>query len=315
MKRILVTPRSATLKGHPAVERLSHAGFELVIPSPGRQPAEDELLRSLPGCWGYLCGVEPVSAKVIAAAAPQLKVISRNGAGFNSIDAAAAKEFGVKIHTAPGTNARGVAELALAHLLAAARRLPASDRELKAERWTRYQGVELAGRRLGVVGCGAIGKLLCRFAAALDMEVLAYDLYPDAAFAPGPGFRYASLDEVLESSDFLSLHCPIPHGGRPFLDAATFSRMKPGVIVINTARGELIDADAALAALDSGRLAGLTLDAYASEPPSDWRLVKHPNVIATPHTGAFTAESVDRAIEAAVDNLLAEAKVCQGTAR
>ncbi len=306
MRRILVTPRSVTLRGHPSLQRLRDAGFELVLSSPGVQPSEAELLEKLPGCSGYLAGVETVSAQVITSAAPQLKVISRNGAGFNSIDADAAARHGVKICRAAGSNARGVAELALGHILAAARQIPAADRDLKGCSWRRQQGIEVAGRRLGIVGCGAIGRLLSGFAVAMEMEVLAYDPFPDPRFQPGPSFRYAPIDEVLTTVDILSLHCPVPADGRPLLDAATLARLKPGLIVINTARGELIDTDAALAALDSGHLAALTLDAYASEPPSDWRLIQHPRVIATPHTGAFTAESVDRAVDGAVENLLRE---------
>jgi len=154
------------------------------------------------------------------------------------------------------------------------------------------------------VGCGKIGKLVARFALAFDMDVIAYDLFPDTKFKPSERFRFASLDELVAKADFLSLHCPPAPDGKPVLGAAEIAAMKRGAVVVNTARQGLVDEAAMLAALDKGRIAAYALDAFDKEPPEDRAIIANPNVIATPHIGGFTEESIDRATEVAVDNLL-----------
>ena len=305
--RILITPRSLTREVHPALRRLQDAGYELVFCSPGKQPDESELRQLLPGCIGYLAGVEPVSA-VVLEAAPGLRVISRNGVGVDNIDLAAAKKLGIAVCKAVGANARGVAELALAHILALARWVPFSDKSIKAGGWERRKGLELIGKTLGLVGCGHVGRLVAKLALAFEMNVLAYDVMPDKSFAPSPDFRYAPFDEVLAKSDVISLHCPAPSGGKPLIDTAALARMKKGVLLVNTARADLIDSMALAAALQSGQVGGAATDVFKSEPPKDDPLVASDRVIATPHLGGFTEESVDRAVQIAVDNLLAELK-------
>lgn len=304
-KRILVTPRSLTRDIHPALRRLQDAGYELVLPSPGQQPGEEELLRLLPGCVGYLAGVEEISARVLEAA-PGLRVISRNGVGVDNIDLAVAQRLNIAVRKAIGANARGVAELALAHMLSLARWVPHGDKAIKAGGWERRKGMELIGKTLGLLGCGHIGRLVAKLALAFEMKVLAFDVMPDPAFAPSPDFHYASLDEVFEQADMISLHCPALPNGRPLIDATALARMKPGVFLINTARADLIDRAALIEALRSGRVAGVAVDVFETEPPESDSLVGSDRVIATPHIGGFTGESVDRAVHVAVDNLLAE---------
>ena len=302
--KILVTPRSLTRGGHPALARLDEAGYEVVFCTPGVQPDEEELLRLLPDCVGYLAGVETISARVLAAA-KQLKVIGRNGTGIDKIDLAAAEEHRITICRAVGANARGVAELALAAMLAVTRAIPFSDAALKAGAWERRKGIELEGRTLGLVGCGKIGKLVAGFALALGMDVLACDPFADDSFAPSDKFAYVEPARVLAYADVLSLHCPPPADGTALIDAEAIASMKQGVYIVNTARAELIDDTAVLDAIDAGHVAGLATDVYREEPPADRRLVESDRVIATPHVGGFTEESVTRAVEVAVDNMLA----------
>ena len=303
--RILVTPRSVTRGGHPSLEKLRTAGFEVIFCQAGMQPAEDELRELLPGCIGYLAGVEPVTEKVLEAAV-DLRAISRNGTGVDNINLSAAASRGIAVLRAEGANARGVAELTAGLLFALARGIPASDAALKRGAWERGSpGVELEGKTLGLIGCGRVGKIVAQLALCCGMEVAAFDAIPDATFQSGSGFRFTSMDEVLARADFVSLHCPPASGGRPVIDAAALARMKPGAFLINTARCDVFDPDAVLAALDSGRLTGLALDDFDTEPPADTRLARHPRVIATPHTGGFTRESIDRAMNVAVENLLA----------
>ena len=304
MARILVTPRSLTKDGDPSLEVLRHAGHELVFCTPGKAPDESELLRLVPGCAGWLAGVEKITDAVLAKA-PELKAISRNGTGVDSIDCAACERRGIALLRADGANARGVAELTLALMLSLLRAVPESDARMKAGAWERRQGVELEGRNLGVIGTGRIGKLVAGFAIALGMKVLGCDAFPDAAWSPSPSFRYVPLPEALASSDIVTLHCPHTPGEKPLIDGQALARMRKGAYLVNTARAGLVDDAAVLEALEDGRLSGYAVDAYDKEPPDASPLISHRRVIATPHVGAYTAESVSRATRAAVENLLA----------
>lgn len=301
--KILVTPRSLTKNGHPALDGFGKAGYEVVFSTPGGFPTEDELIKLLPGCVGYLAGVETVSAKVLAAAI-DLRVIGRNGTGVDNVDLDAAKKKGLVICRAEGANARGVAELAFSHILASVRSIPFSDNCLKKGKWERRKGLELEGRTLGLVGCGKIGRMVAQFALAFGMKVLAYDLYPDKSFKPSGDFSYVTLNDIMTNADIISLHCPPKEDGLPLIDRHAVSIMKKGVYIINTARGGLMDDDAILEGLESGKIAGVGVDAFESEPPVDWRLAKHDRVVATPHVGGFTDESVDRAVSLSVENML-----------
>ena len=301
MAKILVTPRSLTKGGDPALDLLRKAGHELVFCTPGKAPDEPELLGLVPGCAGWLAGVEKITDAVLARA-DRLKVISRNGTGVDAIDLAACERRGIKVVKADGANARGVAELTLGLILGLLRSVPFGDARMKAGAWERRQGTELEGRTLGVVGTGRIGRMVTGFALAMGMKVMGHDALPDARWAPSADFRYVTLEQLLAASDVVTLHCP--PSARPLLDAAAIGRMKRGAFLVNTARAGLVEEEAVLAALQDGRLAGYGVDAFDKEPPDPSPLLRHERVIATPHVGAFTSESVSRATRAAVDNLL-----------
>jgi D-3-phosphoglycerate dehydrogenase / 2-oxoglutarate reductase len=307
MGKILVTPRSLTKDGDPALELLKAAGHEVVFCTPGRQPDEEEMLRLVPGCLGWLAGVEKITPRVLEAARG-LKAISRNGTGIDNVDLEAAKRLGIAVLRAEGANARGVAELSFALLLALARSIPFGDAALKTGKWERRQGIELEGRTLGLVGCGKIGKMVARFALAMDMTVLAFDAYPDASFAPAPGFRFAKLEDVLAASHAVSLHCPHKPGEPPLIDAAAIAKMRKGALLVNTARAGLVDAAAVRKALDEGKLAGYGVDVFDKEPPEPGPLTGHDRVVMSAHVGGYTAESVARTTRVAVENLLSALK-------
>jgi phosphoglycerate dehydrogenase-like enzyme len=304
MARILVTPRSVTKGGHPSLDRLVAAGHEIVLGPPGRQPSELELLQLLRGCGGYLAGVEPITAKVLEAST-ELRVISRNGTGVDNIDLSAAAKHRIVVQHAAGANARGVAELTLALMLALVRDLPEGCASIKRGGWYRRQGIELEGKTLGILGCGRIGQFVARFAGALGMQVLAHDPFANLQFNPGAFFRFVPVHDVLVHAHVLSLHCPPPPDGSPIIERNALATMKRGAYLINTARFDLIDSRAIRDALDREQLAGLALDVFAEEPPEDRTLASHPRVICTAHIGGFTEESVNRAMHVAVDNLLA----------
>ncbi|MFN2627669.1 MAG: phosphoglycerate dehydrogenase [Gaiellaceae bacterium] len=303
MTRILVTPRSLTRDRGPGLEPLARAGFELVFASPGRFPNEDELIAVLPGCVGYLAGVEPISERVLAAAT-ELVAISRNGVGTDNVDLVAAERLGISVRRATGANSRAVAELTLALILASLRHVPHEVALVKSGSFDRLLGREAGGHTLGLVGCGAIGKLVAQFGLALGMRVLAYDVFPDETFKPGGDFRFATLDELLAESDVVSLHSPPLSSGRPLLAEAELAGLRPRAALVNTARAGLVEPAAILAALDAGSLSTYATDAVDRESAEVAPLLRHDRVIATPHIGGYTEESVPRATAAAIENLL-----------
>lgn len=304
--RILVTPRSLTTGSHPALEPLRTAGFDVVTCAPGQLPKEDELIRLVPDCVGWLAGIEPVSPAVVAAAR-ELKVVSRNGTGIDNLPLPELKARGIAVATAGGANAPGVAELAIALIFAALRHIPLADAGIKNGTWPRRRGRELRDRAVGIVGCGAIGREVARLLVALGAEVIAYDPFPHDPKL-GDRFRWGSLDEVLAAGDVLTFHCPLQPGGKPILDDAGLKKLRNGAIVVNTARAGLVDDQAMLAALASGAVDCYATDVFAEEPPSDLALARHERVINTSHIGGFTDESVERATSIAVENLLSALK-------
>jgi D-3-phosphoglycerate dehydrogenase len=300
-RRIAVTPRSISDGGHPALRQLEKAGYDVVYPAPGAVPNEQQLRIALRGCVGYIAGTERLSGQFLSEF-PELKAISRNGVGVDSIDVDAATRQGISVLTAPGANSQGVAELTIALMLSAVRGIPWHDGQLKAGQWARRPGREVSGQTLGLLGCGQIGRRVAMMALGLEMKVLAYDAFPLETFRPSEDFAWGSLDEVLRSSDVVSLH--MPPSAEPVIGQATIGLLKRGAGIINTARASLVDDDSVLAALESEAVAFLATDVFQTEPPGRTPLVEHPNVIATPHIGGYTGESVDRATWAAVDNLL-----------
>ncbi|WP_426004307.1 phosphoglycerate dehydrogenase [Paenarthrobacter sp. NyZ202] len=300
-RRIAVTPRSISDGGHPALRQLEKAGYDVVYPAPGAVPNEQQLRSALRGCVGYIAGTERLSGSFLSEF-PELKAISRNGVGIDSIDVDAAKRQGISVLTAPGANSQGVAELTIALMMSAVRGIPWHDGQLKSGQWARRPGREVSGLTLGLLGCGQIGRRVALMALGLGMKVLAFDAYPLESFRPSEEFAWGSLDDVLRTSDVVSLH--MPPSAEPVIGKATIGLLKRGAGIINTARASLVDDDSVLAALESGAVAFLATDVFETEPPGRTPLVGHPNVIATPHIGGYTGESVDRATWAAVDNLL-----------
>jgi D-3-phosphoglycerate dehydrogenase len=301
--RILVTPRSLTADPHPDIERLRDNGFEIVYSRAGQTPTEDELVELLPDCVGWLAGVEPVSPRVVAAAGA-LKVISRNGVGIDNLPVDMLAQRGVKIMIAEGANALGVAELTIGLMFSAMRSIPAANAGIKAGNWPRVRGMEIRGRTVGVIGCGAIGREVARMLVALGAKVIAYDPARPNLDLPSAQFAYRDIDEIVAEAEILTLHCPLPKDGSALLDRRRLATVRDGLLLVNTARARLLDEDALIEALDEGRITCYATDVFEPEPPVSLHLAGHQRVIATSHIGGFTAESVDRATRIAADNLL-----------
>jgi len=248
----------------------------------------------------------PITRRVLEAA-PDLRVIAKHGAGYDTVDIAAATAARVPVLVAAGANAYSVAELTIALILALGRDIVRLDGRLKAGEWDKwhYSGRELRGRRLGLVGFGAIARHVARMAAALGLEVQAYSRRLDA-IDPALARPVASLDEILTSSDIVSLHCPLGPETRHLINAASLGRLKPGTLLVNTARGGLVDEAAVTAALHAGTLAGAALETFAPEPPKPGNpLFAAPNLIVTPHIGAHTAEAEAQMGLMAAENIIA----------
>lgn len=233
-----------------------------------------------------------VDAELIDAGT-RLRVIARAGVGVDNIDLAAARRRRIVVMNAPAATTTSVAELALAGLLNLARHVPAADRAMKMGAWEKkvFAGTELAGKTLGIVGFGRIGRRVGDLATAVGMQVLAFD---PVVLATGSEVRLVTLDALCAEADYLTLHAPVTATTRRMFDQARLARCKPGVRLVNTARGELIDEAALVAALDSGQVGGAALDVFSAEPPIDWTLARHPRVVATPHLAASTAEAQER---------------------
>ena len=236
-----------------------------------------------------------------------LKVVGRAGIGVDNVDVARATELGILVVNAPTANLVSATEHTFALLLALARNVPAADRSLKTEQWNRkgFLGLELHGRVLGVVGLGRIGQAVAARGRAFGMKVVAYDPYLDPAVAARQEIELTTLDEVVERADVLTLHVPLTESTRDLLSADRIATMKSGAVLVNCARGGVVDDEALLAALDDGRLAGAALDVFAEEPPTDFRLAQHPKVVATPHIGAQTKEAQERVATQTAEMVLA----------
>lgn len=304
MTRILITPRSLTSAPPPELSALTNAGFELVFCAAGQMPDEAELLRLIPGCTGWLAGVEPVSAEVIAAAT-DLRVIARNGSGVDNLPMALLKARGVAVERAVGANATGVAELTLGLILAACRHLPPTAMGVRAGNWPRILGREIEGATIGIVGMGAIGSRVAGALASMGGHVLVTDPAKPPLGMLRNAVRYVPLTELVECAEIITLHCPLTPDGSALIDVAMLARMQRNAVLVNTARAQLVDEDAVLNALNAGHLAAYATDVFAVEPPVDLALAGHPQVIATSHIGGLTDGSVTRATEAAVKGLLA----------
>jgi D-3-phosphoglycerate dehydrogenase len=306
-RRVLISPRSLTERREPVLGLLEAAGFELIFANPGRAPTEEQLLELLPDCVGWVAGVEPISERVLRAAT-KLRVISRNGTGTDNIPLGVAKELGIRIERAEGANARGVAELSIALMFAALRNIPELHHTPRCGQWQRRGGIEIADRLVVLIGCGAVGRLVIQMALGLGARTAAYDPFPNYTFRPaGDGrFRWISFEEAISTGDLISLHCPPLDYGAPLFSRSVLERVKEGCSLVNTARATLVDEAAVLDSLEKGRLRAYATDVFDPEPPPIGSpLLAHPRVIATPHIGGFTEESVRRAAEAAVHNLLA----------
>ena len=264
---------------------LVHYGLELIVPEVQERMEEEDILTYAGQFDGTICGDDRYSARVIEACLPRLKVISKWGTGIDSIDKEAAERHGVMVGNTPNAFTLPVADTVMGYILAFARLQPWMDRAMRARRWEKLMGPSLSECTLGVVGVGNIGKAVLRRAKAFDMELLGNDIVeiqPD--FIEEVGLEMTALDDLLTRADFVSLNCDLNPTSRHLINAATLAKMKTTAVLINSARGPIVEEQALIDALQSKKIAGAALDVFEVEPlPSDSLLLQMDNVMLAPH--------------------------------
>ncbi|GLU47091.1 NAD(P)-dependent oxidoreductase [Nocardiopsis ansamitocini] len=282
--RVLVTTPSFGAQSDDPWRVLREAGATIVRPTAPHPLDAATLAAEAAGCQAMIVGLDDVRGPALTVGG--LRVVAKHGVGYDNIDVAAARAAGIEVVHAPGSNSGGVADLTLGLILAAARDLVAAHASCLAGQWRRFPGLELAGKTLAVMGYGRIGRAVAARARAFGMEVVAFDPYVGEEDL-GDGVRGVGREEALALADIVTLH--MPGGGERILDRAALEGLRPGALVINAARGDLIDEDALAELLHSGHLGGAALDALAVEPlPESSPLRNAPRLILTPHIGAQT---------------------------
>jgi len=300
MNSLVISTSSFDTGNNPAIQRLLQNGFQVITNPHKRKLTEDEIIALLSsGATGLIAGIEPLTERVFQAA-PNLKVISRCGAGMDSVDLAAAKNRGIHVLNTPEAPAQAVAELTLGYILSLLRQINPVDRAVRNGEWPRTQGRLFAAQTVGVIGLGHIGRRVARLCQAFEATVVAHDPY--ASQIPD-GVSMLPLEQLLASADIITLHTPYSADMHHLLDAKTFAAMKPETIVINAARGGLVDENALLAALQSGKVSAAALDVFEQEPYHG-PLLECGNVILTSHVGSLARESRQRMEIEAAENLL-----------
>jgi D-3-phosphoglycerate dehydrogenase / 2-oxoglutarate reductase len=309
MPEVLVTAPAVTGADDPRLQPLVDAGWHVRTHRwPAGRPTDDELLALLGTADCVIASSNERYTRPVIEQATALKHIARWGVGFETIDLQAATDHGVLVTTTQGSNHWAVADHAFALMLGVARRLVELDQLARTGRWSRPLGRDLWRKTLGIVGLGRIGRGVAQRASGFEMRVLAYEPYPDHAFCDRWRVELVGLDDVFRQSDYLSLHAPGEGAKQRLVNRERLALMKPTAVLINTARGVLVDEDALYEVLATGRLAGAGLDVRAQEPPSDGRFEALGNVVLTPHVAGSTEEAQAASAAMVVESVLQAAR-------
>jgi D-3-phosphoglycerate dehydrogenase len=285
-------------------DMLAKTGWEIIT---ARGPLNEADTLALVGdVDGYICGDDAITRKVLEKARPKLKVLSKYGIGVDKIDVKSATEFGIPVLFTPGVNHTTVAEHNFLLLLALEKNFLFHTDSTRSGGWKRKTGHELLEKTIGIIGMGRIGKEVAIRAKAFGMKVVGFDVYWDDKFAAEHNVKRAkTLDEIFKVSDYISLHTNLTPETKDMISAANIAKMKKGVLILNCARGEIVNTNDIVAALKSGQVGGYGTDVLDQEPPpADHPLLKLPNVVCTPHIASRTYESVVRQATTSVKNLI-----------
>lgn len=285
---------------------LESYGLELIVPDVEERMEEEDLLRYAGQFDGAICGDDRYTPRVLEACAPRLKVISKWGTGIDSIDREACARLGIQIRNTPNAFTLPVADTVMGYILAFARRQPWMDREMKAGKWQKIPGRSLSECTLGVIGVGNCGKAVLRRAAAFGMELLGNDIVPIAPdFLAEYRIEMIPLNDLLARADFISVNCDLNPTSRHIINADALDKMKSSAVVINSARGPLVDETALIDALQRGKIAGAALDVFEVEPlPLDSPLLQMDNVMLAPHNANSSPAAWERVHQNTIRNLL-----------
>ena len=280
--------------------------IELIVADVRERLSEEELLSYAGQYDGTVCGDDLYSARVLEANVPRLRVISKWGTGIDSIDQAAASRLGIQVRNTPNAFTKPVADTVLGYILAFARRQHWMDRAMKSGRWEKLPGRSLSECTLGVVGVGNIGKAVIQRASAFEMELLGNDIIEiDPAFVEKYHVEMMALDDLLAKADFVSLNCDLNPTSHHLINERTLAMLRPGAVLINAARGAVVDEPALVNALQTGAIAGAALDVYEVEPlPKDSQLSKMDNVMLAPHNANSSPTSWEHVHQNTIRNLL-----------
>lgn len=301
---LMTSPKFGGLEIY-AEKVLAERGFQLAdYKISGIIPAQ-ELLQRVRGVQALIAGPDRVTAQVMDAA-NGLEIIHVPGVGYDHVDLEAATERKIPVCTCAGTNADAVAEMAFTHILCLSTRAHIANAYLHANEWKSVAGprFELTNKTLGIIGFGHIGRALARRAAGFGMSLLLFDIFPDEIAAKEYGGRFVTFEELISASDFVSLHCPPDKDQKYLISKPQLSAMKPTACLINTARGQLVDTEALIWALDNKEIVGAGLDVFEHEPCPDHPFAGYPNVFLTPHTGGVTEESRLNGLHSALEHIV-----------
>lgn len=302
-KKILVTPRSFGSGGPAAKNILDRENFQVVYNNTGHHYTEKEMIDKSKAAAGIIVGTDPVTKRVIEEAT-NLEVISKYGVGLDNIDIAAANEEGIMVTYTPGTNTEAVAELSIGLALDLARGISAVDKQVKKRQWEQKRGMELQGKLIGIIGTGRIGKRVAEIANCFKMEVKCYDIDEKEEWANKIGAEYCSLKELIASSDIISLHVPLNSNTKDLIDKKELDMMKESSILINTARGGIVNEKELIKALKKDKIGGAGLDVFTEQPPQYEEFYDLDNIIMTSHIASHTVESINKMGIFAAQNLI-----------
>ena len=290
--RVMINSSGYHLRSLIGMKMLKDHGFELTTNPYGRIYHDDELRAAAAGYDAVIADTETWDEASFAAA-KDLKCLIRFGTGMNSVDLEAAKRHGVLVANTPGYNANAVSEQTVALFLNMARYIPQYDVDLREGKWSRYLTSEIAGKRLAILGFGAIGQKSAVKLSGFDLDIVAYDKFPNEEASKRTGVKFVDFDTAISTSDFIFIHLPLLPETENLICTKTISKMKDGVMIVNSARGPIVNEEETAAALLSGKIAAMASDVFVVEPLSENPLSKCPNFIASPHIAGETYENME----------------------
>lgn len=289
--KVVVGSRSRS-RSKEAMEILEKNGYILELNPFDRTMTEDELIERIKGASALVAGSDKVTKRVLEAGSPTLKIVAKQGVGYNTIDIEAAKELGIAVTITPGANSKSVADLTMGLILNAARNISGMDRAIRNNEWYRYTGCELNNKIIGIVGMGHIGGEVAKRAYAFGMKILAYDIYPRQDFIEKYNVTYVSLEKLFKQSDIITLHAPAIKATENMINRDSLNLMKSTAILVNAARGELINEEDLYEALKNKKIGFAALDVYKNEPLKNSKLTELENIVFTAHAGAYTKSAI-----------------------